>query len=334
MENLLQNQMIHTIRSLIYLTSFITENEEESEYNGLISSIYDQLLEISEVNQRTKINNLSIRRVRRRNGLKTQKCSESESFGIVNSKKNVIPHFNASHLLPFHRMLIVGDGDFSFTLSVLRYLNQHRTSNMGMISSCYPSVWSMVEVYSDIGFVVDAINGLNGVNERGYDLECKVLFGIDATKLDQYRTFGNIDCILWNLPQTEQDSHDIDNNRILVELFLKSCSKLFARSSMEKKFLFLSLHCNKFNRGKEKSHRWKKRNATLHDESIKNREEVRNQFATWNVGQIAASLGFRLERVYRFDPNRFEGYRVLNHLTGAQFKGFNEAFTYEFKWNK
>merc|ERR1712079_262231 len=169
----------------------------------------------------------------------------------------------------------------------------------------------MLSIYSDLGFVVEEINSVYGDH-------CDVLFGSDATKLQKYDQFEDVDCVIFNLPQAEEQSHDLDGNRRLVEAFLTSCSALFAQSPLEQpQTLYLSLHCNVFNRGQERFHRWKKRNALLQNERMRDRTEIRNQFETWNVDQTAKSLQLDLQKVYRFEPHKFNGYRVLNHLSGT-----------------
>lgn len=312
--NLITNDLFYTIQSLIHLKSFM----KCIQYQQVIVQINEIMMELSNQRQMNKIKSLQIRQINiNRNGAVDEQMNVSLAF------------FDFGHLLPFDKILIVGDGDFSFTLSFIRYLNQkNMLTHKHVIASCYPNVWKMIGIYCDLGFILHEIEGLS----NGY---CDVLFNVDATQLNQYDSdlFGCIDCILWNLPQAETQSFDIDANKKLIESFLVCCHDLFAKNDclMRDKALFLSLHCNVFNRKKETMSRWKKRNSTLSKKELLNETEIRNQFDTWDVAKKSKSLGFVLENVYRFDPLRFDDYRVLNHLSGTEFKGFRQAHTYHFK---
>ena len=314
--NLITNDLFYTIQSLIHLKSFM----KCTQYQQIIEQINKIMMELSNQRQMNKIKALQIRQIN---------ISRNRNRVVDEQMNEPLAYFDFEHLLPFDKILIVGDGDFSFTLSFIRYLNQkNMLTGKHVIASCYPNVWKMIGIYCDLGFILHEI-------ERFSYGHCDVLFNVDATQLNQNDSdlFGCIDCILWNLPQAETQSFDIGANKKLIESFLVCCHDLFAKNEclMRDKALFLSLHCNGFNRKKETMSRWKKRNSSLPKEKLLNETEIRNQFDTWDVAKKAKSLGFVLENMYRFDPLRFDGYRVLNHLSGTEFKGFHQAHSYHFK---
>lgn len=310
-ENMIINDIIYLLKSLLYLQKYYNDNHQCIEYMNIIQKIDNCIMQISNQKQKDKIQNLKIK--------------ELNVTGTKNIDNDNNDKFDFKYLDSFKNILIVGDGDFSFTLSLIHYLDKNNYNNKHIITSCYPNIWKMCSVYCDLGFIINNI-------EQIYKGKCDISFDVDATKIHLLYQYDDIDCIIWNLPQTETESYDIDANKRLIKSFLISCDKLFSQNldTNSNKALFLSLHCNTFNKKKETRHRWKKRNQTLSLDKLIDQNEERNQFDTWNVEEIVQTLHLKLHKVYQFDVHKFDQYRVLNHLTGSQFKGFKQAFTYLF----
>ena len=108
--------------------------------------------------------------------------SKIEKLGFVltdsNQKSEKNDCFSIEHLQSFKNILIVGDGtyiyllffqkisfflieigDFSFSLCVAHAIK----SDTRLTVTCYPSMWHMMRVYTDIGFIVHQLQSFKNI---------------------------------------------------------------------------------------------------------------------------------------------------------------------------
>ncbi|XP_052201249.1 heavy metal-associated isoprenylated plant protein 41-like [Diospyros lotus] len=126
------------------------------------------------------------------------------------------------HYSSLHRMLLVGEGDFSFSLSLARAF----TSARNMVATSLDTRQDIINKYS---------NGIWNVRELE-ELGCVVLCGVDATKMSEHfflRT-QRFDRIVYNFPHVgfifpEATACQIKLNKGLVKGFLKNAKVLLRK---------------------------------------------------------------------------------------------------------
>lgn len=107
----------------------------------------------------------------------------------------------------WHRILIVGDGDFSFALA---FCQKYKCSRR-LVATSYDSKSELLEKYTT------ARSNLAGLRNT---LNVRVQHGVDATKLHTYFSPSSFDRVLFNFPHTGMQR--VHLNRSLMEGFFKS----------------------------------------------------------------------------------------------------------------
>ncbi|KAF8311073.1 hypothetical protein DL93DRAFT_2211241 [Clavulina sp. PMI_390] len=138
---------------------------------------------------------------------KNQATSSSSTAGPSATKRKPI--------IPFHegrRILLVGEGNFSFALSLL---SQSTTWSL-IIATAFDSQDECYRKYPDAPDIVKTLRAAGVV----------VYFNVDATKLDQHKALKKlvIDTIVFNFPHVgagikDQDRNIAVNQRLLVDFF-------------------------------------------------------------------------------------------------------------------
>ena len=132
---------------------------------------------------------------------------------------------------PGMNVLLCGDGDFSFSLSVARILslNEDETSESKVVATSYEPKETLAEVYPNF------VETLQELEDRGGTSH----FNVDATRLKE--TLPDIirglkfDRIVWNFPCTAvargQDGQNeaMEDNKNLVRRFVSSARQYLAR---------------------------------------------------------------------------------------------------------
>ncbi|XP_058111493.1 uncharacterized protein At4g26485-like [Magnolia sinica] len=140
-----------------------------------------------------------------------------------NSKKEKRRERSIKHYSSTQRILLVGEGDFSFSLSLAHAFR----SATNMVATSLDSQESLADKYN---------YGIGNVRELE-ELGCLVLHGIDATKMSEHfflRT-QRFDRIVYNFPHVgfqyrEGSNYQIELNKQLVKGFLKNAKILLRKN--------------------------------------------------------------------------------------------------------
>uniref|UniRef100_A0A5B7AR79 25S rRNA (uridine-N(3))-methyltransferase BMT5-like domain-containing protein n=1 Tax=Davidia involucrata TaxID=16924 RepID=A0A5B7AR79_DAVIN len=132
-----------------------------------------------------------------------------------------IEHYSSSH-----RILLVGEGDFSFSLCLAKAFGSARN----MVATSIDTQQDLAKKYS---------NGIGNVRELE-EMGCLVLCGVDATQMSQHfflRT-QRFDHIVYNFPHVgfifpEGNGCQIKLNKQLVKGFLKNAKVLLRKEEGE-----------------------------------------------------------------------------------------------------
>ncbi|KAL8033324.1 hypothetical protein ABFX02_13G153200 [Erythranthe guttata] len=133
---------------------------------------------------------------------------------VVVDEERWIKHYSSRH-----QILVVGDGDFSFSASLAVAFGC--ASNM--IATSLDSKNFLEENYGN------AKSNIEELRSRG----CKVIHGVDATEMANHRSLGhlNFDRIVYNFPYAGLFKHlsresQLQRHRTLASLFLKNAKEM------------------------------------------------------------------------------------------------------------
>lgn len=204
---------------------------------------------------------------------------------------------NQKGFVPFNTentVLLVGEGDFSFAVSVVK--NNHVLPT-NLVATSYDRREIATEKYTT------AANNLEYLESRGV----KVLFEIDATKLPQtlglsskknkltlFSASQKLDVILFNFPHTGKGIKDMDRNvrdhQKLVLQYFQNCNELFPivnERSLDAAFSGYS---------------------KANDERIILSTFEGEPYVFWGIKAIARSEDWKVQRSGRFDWDLFPEY--------------------------
>ncbi|KAI8524851.1 hypothetical protein RHMOL_Rhmol13G0181900 [Rhododendron molle] len=146
---------------------------------------------------------------------------ESAIYGRIGSRERWMEHYSSSH-----RILLVGEGDFSFSLSLAKAFSSARN----MVSTSIDSQQDLLKKYS---------NGLANVRDLE-EMGCVVLYGVDATKMSQhfFLSTHRFDRIVYNFPHVgflfpEANGCQIKLNKQLIKGFLRNAKLLLRKEEGE-----------------------------------------------------------------------------------------------------
>ena len=127
---------------------------------------------------------------------------------------------------PNHNLLTVGDGDFSFSLSIARSLEQHSDLNGTFVATSHESLEQLNETYNSVG-VKEILRNL-------HDCGVFVAHGVDATDFESTAPFLKLayfDFIIWNFPCVRAEkgadgqASEIEINKNLLRSFFINAHK-------------------------------------------------------------------------------------------------------------
>ncbi|KAI4247024.1 MAG: hypothetical protein L6R40_001689 [Gallowayella cf. fulva] len=229
---------------------------------------------------------------------------------IQSKKKAKPPHpqQNQTPTIPFHptnRILLVGEGDFSFTRSLYNHHGCH-----SMIATCYDSIATLTEKYPQS---TDFIRELEDAAREDDEVDIKILYSVDATKLGKGGAGsggrevrkGGFDRVVFNFPHVGGLTKDVNrqvryNQELLVDFFKAAVPLLAPEGSML---------------------------VTIFEGE---------PYSLWNIRDLARHVGLKVGRSFKFQAEAYPGYRHARTLGniegGGGWKGQDrDARTYIFE---
>ncbi|RPA81624.1 hypothetical protein BJ508DRAFT_414682 [Ascobolus immersus RN42] len=204
------------------------------------------------------------------------------------NKKGVVHQGGQRPTLPFNpedTTLLLGEGNFTFARALIETHGCYR-----MTCTSYDKEEEVYEKYPDARKTIEDLK----------EEEQRVLFGIDARKLDTTKGLkngvekGGFERVVWMFPHVGGLSKDLDRqvraNQELLLGFFKSVKSVLLPTGLVIVTLFSSPH-----------------------------------YDAWNIKGLAKSQGFRVQRSFKFLAEEFPGYRhartVGNIEKGGKRKG-------------
>eukprot|EP00949_MAST-11_sp_MAST-11-sp1_P003741 g3741.t1 len=182
-------------------------------------------------------------------------------------------------------ILILGDGDFSYSLGLARSLSTSGSSKGVLISTCYLNAKELFQTY---GSAKKNIQKLKKVRP-----DCKILHSVDATRLQEQGSpikGMRFDRIIWNFPCLSDDGgegKDAQNGQMVANQRLL---RLFYQQA------FRSLHP---------------------DGEVHLLHKTKRPFSQWGLPDIAQAEGLIFEAVAVFDRELYPGYVPRKAASGA-----------------
>lgn len=257
---------------------------------------------------------------------KQHKLDARKNFELL-KKKSLTGGNQTQHtkpgIVPFkpeNTILLVGEGDFSFAVSIVK---QELALPTNVIATSYDSKEEVCEKY------VSAAENLQFLESH----EVCILFNIDATNLQQtlglklkkkpstlFSSGQKLDVVLFNFPHTGKGIKDMDRNvrehQKLILHYFKSCDELFNAVNSRSMDAALS--------GYSKSN----------DERIVLSVFEGEPYISWGIKALSRSEGWKVERSGRFDWKLFPDYhhrRTNSMKDTTKEASIRDARTYIFE---
>ncbi|KAL9007244.1 MAG: hypothetical protein Q9188_000047 [Gyalolechia gomerana] len=227
---------------------------------------------------------------------KSQSNSKSKKAHPASARSPQLPP-----TVPFSstdRILLVGEGDFSFTHSLLSH-----HSCQSLIATCYDSATTLAEKYPQSA---DYIRDLEDAARDHEFTELKILYGVDATKLGkgglvgggQLVRKGGFDRVVFNFPHvgglTKDVNRQVRHNQELLVNFFKAANPLLAPAGTILVTIFEG-----------------------------------EPYSLWNIRDLARHTGLKVGRSFKFQAEAYPGYkhaRTLGNIDGGGgWKGEDRA---------
>jgi 25S rRNA (uracil2634-N3)-methyltransferase len=170
------------------------------------------------------------------------------------------------------RILTVGDGDLSFSLSIANVFYEKKQKKLNrLIATTHESLQSITETYHNMESILSSLQNF-GV---------KLYHNIDATQFEQYSFLpeNSLDIVIWNFPCIRVDKgadgqvSELELNQQLLRKFFQSVKYILQR------------------------------NGEVHVT-----HKTIEPFSWWGLTQIAAEEGFQLYGQIVFDRWNYPGY--------------------------
>ncbi|KAL8694092.1 MAG: hypothetical protein Q9218_001207 [Villophora microphyllina] len=191
---------------------------------------------------------------------------------------------------PNDRILLVGEGDFSFTHSLF---TQHSCNSL--IATCYDTASQLAAKYPQSATYIDELEAAAREDE---DVDIKILYSVDATKLGKGGLTGGggkevrrggFDNVIFNFPHvgglTKDVNRQVRHNQGLLVNFFKAAVPLLAPQGTIVVTIFEG-----------------------------------EPYSLWNIRDLARHVGLKVERSFKFQAEAYPGYkhaRTLGNIEGG-----------------
>ncbi|QRV80149.1 25S rRNA (uridine-N(3))-methyltransferase [Ceratobasidium sp. AG-Ba] len=150
-------------------------------------------------------------------------------------KRFIIP------LSALDRILLIGEGNFSFAHSLLQHPSLPHLPPSNITATAYDTEDECLSKYPDASAHISSLRNAGAT----------VLFGVDATKLEKtFKKGERWDKVVWNFPHVGMGIADVDRNVVANQKvllgFLKSVANVLERG------VVVELNARRGNKGKEK----------------------------------------------------------------------------------
>lgn len=236
------------------------------------------------------------------------------------------PHIQASqkHAVPFgpyDHILLVGEGDFSFTKSLVE---EHGCANVTATS--FDTEEEVLKKYPTFSDTRDALTSLTP--------PVPLHHGVDATKLSSYKVLkcqrdeqeeeddeaaaaaSGWDTIAFMFPHVGGLSTDVNrqvrSNQALLVAFFKSCLET---STPKQRLRILEQQANRPNLVQRRQHEFLRMGGKIMVALFEG-----EPYTLWNVRDLARHAGLKVVESYKFDWTQYPGYshvRTLGALEGG-----------------
>ena len=139
---------------------------------------------------------------------------------LQNRKNSISPATMGFSPVSSSSVLTVGDGDFSFSLSLAKHIQVKN-----LTATSYETFETLQGTYPHIEERIEELK----------QSDCTILYNIDATKLSASFPKQKFDCIVWNFPCTavgqgqDGQNQEMEENQKLVRLFSQEASRLLSK---------------------------------------------------------------------------------------------------------
>ncbi|KAL8734903.1 MAG: hypothetical protein Q9166_001255 [cf. Caloplaca sp. 2 TL-2023] len=225
---------------------------------------------------------------------------------------------------PADRILLVGEGDFSFTHSLYTHHNCH-----SLIATCFDSAKTLAEKYPQSS---NYIQELEEATRDDEEADIKVLYSVDATKLGKGGLGsggkevkkGGFDRVVFNFPHVGGLTKDVNRQ---VRFNQGSSSLSLRRSEVQSLNVAVELLVNFFKTAVSLLAKGGSIIVTIFEGE---------PYSLWNIRDLARHVDLKVGRSLKFQAEAYPGYkhaRTLGNIEGGGgWKGEDrKARTYIFE---
>ncbi|KAI9278672.1 hypothetical protein BDA99DRAFT_554290 [Phascolomyces articulosus] len=180
---------------------------------------------------KTSLNNVLAAASRIQKEKYKQQAHEAQLAKVKQKQKTHPQHGRKPNYNKLDRVLLIGEGNFSFARSLAENYMKDNPSNI--VATCYDSEQVLYEKYAD-----EAKNNLAILKELGVT----VLFDIDGTKLHKYKDLrkNRYTRIIFNFPHAgsgiKDQDHNVRANQKLLNEFFTSATPLLSTEGQISRF--------------------------------------------------------------------------------------------------
>jgi 25S rRNA (uracil2634-N3)-methyltransferase len=215
--------------------------------------------------------------------------------------------FGEGVYLPHHRILTLGDGDFSFSLSLCRGMNLRDK----LIATSYENNETITSIYPSAEGHIRSL-----IAERSivlHNIDARILHQVESLKGYHY----SFDVVVWNFPclraenGADAQAVDIENNRMMLRDFFNSVKVLLQPPVTSSPFPGSM--------------------ASSPPSEVHITHKTQEPFCWWNITELARDCGFHYEGSIVFDRYLYPGYINRKALDKKSFPSHDALVIYIYK---